>query len=171
MAERRYDKYPSISRDVRLMSETDRAAVAKWHRVLTTALEGYLPHAKEEAISVFTEGDGQWAAGEGARVAVQAWLTTMREVAAIIVDPSVADWCCKPGMEAYPERCPQHGFDPKVQYELGTIIQRPYGEGRERAVMVRDDSEAPHPWVSVEFPTRYNWVDLKVGVWSVVGRV
>jgi hypothetical protein len=172
---KRYEQFPEMARLVRVMSPEGRELVAHWHRVLLTALEGAVPQLSAETVAAlkdagFNEQEAHIGSGS-AQGALEAWLKVMRDVAAIVSDPSKGDWCCKRGMMVSPNRCPQHGFDPKVKYELGTIIQRQYGESRERAVMVRDDSESPHPWVSVEFPLRYNWSDLYAGQWTVVGRV
>lgn len=108
---RRYDQYPQLAAQLRKMSPEGRELVARWHRILTTALEGYIPHAKREAFDALEAmaQPGAKAAGYGAELATTAWLNVMRNVAAIIVDPSEAEWCCKPGMLASPGPCPQHG--------------------------------------------------------------
>lgn len=176
MSERRYDQYPTIARSLRAMTPEGRQLVAHWHRILTTALEGAIPAMKTQALAGMLETaecslSEAHAASGGAEGALTGWLRVMRDVAGIIVDPSEADWCCKPGMLAHPEPCPQHGFDPKQTYELGTVIRRPYGEGWERAVKVYDNSESPCPWRSIEYPFYYNWAELRGGNWTVVGRV
>jgi hypothetical protein len=164
---KRYDQYPQMSRLVRAMSDEGRELVAHWHRVLTTALEGYLPHAVREAQERMSPGGK---AGLGAEIAIQSWLNVMREVAAILVDPSEADWCCKPGMLASPDPCPQHGYDPARGYELGTVLSRSEGGMTERAVAVAGD-DGILVWRSVERDWVYTWVELRdMGGWMVVGR-
>jgi hypothetical protein len=176
MAKRRFDKYPQLSRLVQAMSPEGRELVAHWHRVLTTALEGYLPHVSGEAADLYPTGlsiragELRRAASQGAVAAVQGWLRTMREVAGIISDPSSADWCCAPGMLADPEPCPQHGFHPDREYEPGTIIERDYVDGKEKAVCVpRGEDEALY-WRSLRFPMEYDARELAAGRWKVVGR-
>lgn len=109
---RRYDQYPQLAAQLRKMSPEGRELVARWHRILTTALEGYIPAAKREVSgALYADGMLQSAAGEGAGMALTSWLRVMRDAAVIIDDPSEADWCCKPGMLAHPQPCPQHGDD------------------------------------------------------------
>lgn len=168
---KRYEEYPQLARLVRAMTPEGRDLVAHWHRVLMTALEGYIPHAKNEVKQTWDTVGLQNAAKEGAETALQAWLGTMRKVAATVVDPAEGDWCCKLGMMTAPSPCPQHGFHPGQDYPLGTTLERVYGEGRERAVKVYDNSEDPHPWRSVEFPLSYKDKDLVGGEWRVVGHV
>lgn len=167
---RRYDQYPQLAAQLREMSPWGRELVAQWHRVLTTALEGYIPAAKREC----NESMGP-AARLGAGWALERWLIVMRDVAAVIVDPSEADWCCKPGMLASPNPCPQHGFDISRDYELGTIIRRTYGHGQEHAVCVLVEGELTgekvRRWRSVEFSLSYDRSKVAQGNWTVVGRV
>jgi hypothetical protein len=108
---RRYAQYPQLAAKLREMSPWGRELVAQWHRILTTALEGYIPVAQREAKELCSFIDQRGAAEYGAGWALESWLRVMRDVAAIIVDPSEADWCCKPGMLASPDPCPQHGGD------------------------------------------------------------
>jgi len=166
MAEKRFDKYPQISRLVQAMTPEGRELVAHWHRVLITALEGYAPQAKKEA----RESWGMLA-GKGAEMALSAWLRVMREVAGTIVDPKAADWCCAPGMLASPNPCPQHGFHPDRDYEPGVIIERMDGGVRERAVKVRHMNDLGW-WRSIDLPAMYDQArgDLDDGGWVVVGR-
>lgn len=173
---RTYDKYPHISQSLRAMTDEGRQLVAHWHRVLTTALEGYKAHVAVEARHVGATADEKLVASMAADAAVQGWLNTMRDVAGIIVDPSEADWCCAPGMMAYPESCPQHGYDPKkeAEYPPGTVLRSVVKVGgvAERVVKVVDRSESPCPWVSVDYTVRYNWAGLvKASGWVVAGRV
>lgn len=179
MTERRFDKYPQMSRLVRLMGVGQRDAVAHWHRVLTTALEGYLPHAKQEVKMAWGNRQFQRIAKEGATIALDSWLLTMREVSALIVDPGAADWCCAPGMMAAPDPCPQHGYDPSEKYEIGTIIERVakaqdgFALGRERAVCVQafGSGEGEVEWVSLERGKFLSPNDLWPNDgWVVVGR-
>lgn len=167
---KRYEEYPQLARLVRRMSPDGRDLVAHWHRVVTTALEGYIPHAKNEVKQTWGTVGLQKAAKAGAETALQAWLGTMRKVAAIIVDPSEGDWCCKLGMMTSPAPCPQHGFDVAALYDEGTIIEREYGEGKENAVYVRSD-EAQSVWRSVQFPLTYSTAEVATGRWRVVGHV
>lgn len=172
---RKYGKYPHLERLLRAMSPEGRELVAHWHRVLTTALEGYLPHAMRGAKETYGGKDiglCQPAAALGAQVGLQSWLNTMRDVAAIIVDPSAADWCCKPGMLASPEPCPQHGFDVRVLYDNGTIIERVEPgtqDTRERCVHI--DSSRGGKWVSVTYGHVYDQEDMETSQWTVVGHV
>jgi hypothetical protein len=171
MSDKRYEKYPNIARSLRAMTDEGRGVVAHWHRVLTTALEGYKAHVVEEARQVATTPEERLAATMAAEAAVAGWLNTMREVAGIIVDPSVGDWCCKPGMLASPTPCPQHGWRLEEDYPLGTVIARPdavYGE--ERAVVVANGSVGV-VWVSVEYGVEYQRENLVDGGWVVVARV
>lgn len=169
--DKKYEEYPQLARLVRAMSPEGRELVAHWHRVLTTALEGYIPHAKNEAKETWGTIGLQKAAKGGAETALQAWLNVMRKVAGIIVDPSEGDWCCKFGMMASPSPCPQHGFHADQEYPLGTVIERAYGHGRERAVNVCGTEQGRHVWRSVEFPLSYQARELVQGSWRVVGHV
>lgn len=162
---RRYEEYPQLARLVRAMSDDGRELVAHWHRVVTTALEGYIPHSKREV----GERMGQ-AARLGAGAGLEGWLTTMRKVAELVDAGGAGDWCCKRGMMADPRPCPQHDFDVRVLYDEGTIIERDYGHGKENAVYVRSD-EVQNVWRSVQFPLTYSTVDIGKGRWRVVGRV
>lgn len=109
---RRYDQYPQLAAKLREMSPWGRELVAQWHRILTTALEGYIPAAKREAAETLYANDMlRCAAQEGTEFGLNNWLRVMRDVAAVIVEPSEADWCCKSGMLASPDPCPQHGGD------------------------------------------------------------
>lgn len=170
---RRYEEYPQLARLVRAMSPEGRELVAHWHRVLTTALEGYIPHAEREVKATWGNQAMKRVGAEGAELGLAGWLNVMRKVAELVDSGGAGDWCCKPGMLASPNSCPQHGYDSQKEgsYELGTIIRRPYGEGSERAVKVYDNSSVPFPWRSVEFPLSYNWADLRQGQWTVIGRV
>lgn len=168
---KRFEEYPQLARQLRKMSPEGRELVAVWHRVLNTALDGFIPHAKREVKQGWGTIGLQKAATGGAEAALLAWLDVMRKIAALIADPSEGDWCCKVGMMTHPHPCPQHGYHPDLEptYPLGTLIRRPYGEGIERAVKVYDDSDNPHPWRSIEFPMSYNWKDLSQGTWTVMG--
>jgi hypothetical protein len=177
MSERRYAQYPQLAAQLRAMTPEARELVAHWHRILTTALEGFVPSAKREALERF--GD---LARVGAGFGVERWLTVMRDVAAIIVDPSEADWCCKPGMLAHPAPCPQHGYDATKDYEPGTVIERPVvvhegdvvAQGRERAVCVQafGEAEGEVEWVSLERGNFLTPNDLwPTDGWRVVGHV
>lgn len=170
---RRYDQYPLISAALRDMSDGQRQTVAYWHGMLITALEGYVPRTVKE-VKIPYDGKFQTgmmnAAAEGAEMALNGWLRTMRDVAGIVIDPSEADWCCKPGMLASPDPCPQHGFDPTGNYDLGTVIEREYGDGKQRAVYVISDNIGNRVWRVVDMPLEYTWSEVVHGGWTVVGR-
>lgn len=116
---RRYDQYPQLAAQLRKMSLEGRQFIAIWHRILITALEGYIPQAKRELVDLAFE-KLQPAVGQATEAALGGWLRVMLDVAAIIVDPSEADWCCKLGMLASPDPCPQHGgSDEAARKRLG----------------------------------------------------
>jgi hypothetical protein len=175
---KRYDQYPQLGRLVRAMSDEGRQLVAQWHRVLTTGLEGYISRAKENVLSAWEEAAlpeaGLRPAGHAVEKCLREWLNVMRDVAGIIVDPSEADWCCKPGMMVHPDPCPQHGYDPTKDYELGTVIQRVVDGVRERAVCVQafGSDEGEVEWVSLERGNFLTPNDLwPSDGWTVIGRV
>lgn len=171
MSDKRYTQYPNLAALVREMSPEGRELVAHWHRVLTTGLEGYRNHVPEEARQLAATPEERLIAVMAADAAVQGWLNTMRDVAGIIVDPAEGDWCCKRGMMASPDPCPQHDFDKRVLYDEGTIIEREYGEGTEKAVCVHVDTGLTQHWRSVRFSLEYTTAEVGQGRWKVVGRV
>lgn len=184
MVEKRYEEYPQIARLVRTMTPEGREVVAHWHRVLTTALEGFIPSAKKEV----TEGlrglvpvSERRAATGAAGSALISWLRVMRNVAGIIADPVEGDWCCQRGMLASPEPCPQHGYHHGQNYELGTVIEKvddgsavPGGRMKmERAICVQAfgaDDENDKEWVSITHGYFLSKWELAESAWKVVGR-
>lgn len=167
---RRYEEYPQLARLVRAMSDEGRELVAHWHRVLTTALEGYAATVGKVVAEAYADSRDKSIAQWGSEKSAREWLRVMRSVAELVDEGGAGDWCCKPGMLASPDPCPQHGFNRRRDYELGTIISRPYGcLPKEHAVCVRQGSGKA--WHSIEFPLIYNAHELSLGNWTVVGRV
>lgn len=163
---RRYDQYPEMARLVRSFGTAERAAVHQWFTAVFQGFEGFVRSYPTEADRLGFTPEERMAAN----VALQSWFRVMTDLMDILLTPRSGDWCCKQGMMASPSRCPQHGFEAGRSYELGTIIERAYGEGKERAVCVVDRSDNPCPWVSVEFPFRYSASDIAKGSWMVVGH-
>jgi hypothetical protein len=173
---KRYGRYPQLERLVRAMSDEGRELVAHWNLVLLRALEGYVPKAREQAREALADQPDLNAAAKasavhGVGIGLAGWATIMREIGEIIVDPSEADWCCKRGMLAHPNPCPQHDFDARVLYDEGTVIEREYGEGTEKAVCVNGDTGLTQHWRSVRFALEYTTAEVGEGRWKVVGRV
>lgn len=175
---RRYEEYPQLARLVRAMSDEGRELVAHWNLVLLRALEGYVPKAREQAREALADQPDldeatRAIAEHGVAIGLAGWATVMREVGALIVDPS-GDWCCKRGMLAHPDPCPQHGFDVRVLYYKGTVIERKAvsttssGVDAERAIRV--ESGAGDRWVSITTGEDYRQASMASSEWRVVGR-
>jgi hypothetical protein len=106
MAERtkRYDQYPQLATMARGMTNDGVALVLAWHTVLLHGLTGFIaafgPEARRRG----------WDEREavGGQDALRQWLGVMQEAASVLGDRRAADWCCKRGMEAHPDLCPQH---------------------------------------------------------------
>lgn len=174
---RRYDQYPELARVLAQMTDEGRQLVAYWHRVLTTALEGHVPQSKEavreEALHVGNSEEVAKVAASAAELALRGWLHVMREVAGLVAE-GPGDWCCRQGMAAHPNPCPQHGWDSAKSghTEPGLIIERvgPGEADRERCVAV-GVADGPY-WVSVPAGVFYDEADLREwGPWVVVGHV
>lgn len=107
MGKRRvFDKYPKFSRMAGELSEDNRTVMAIYHRVIMNAFEAYVnEYPTEAAVRGVTSGERT-----GALNALREWRRTLHDMAQILADPNgEADWCCAPGMMAWPGVCPRHG--------------------------------------------------------------
>lgn len=102
---KRYDQFPQLAAMARDMSHEGLALVTAWHRVLTQGLAAFVQGFGKEARAQHWEPQEALAAVEALRL----WLGVMQDVAGVLVDRRPADWCCKKGMMAAPDPCPQHG--------------------------------------------------------------
>lgn len=112
---KRYDQFPQLAAMAREMSHEGLALVTAWHRVLVAGLDAFITGFGKEARSSHWEAEEAAAAVE----ALMLWARVMRDVMGVLVDRRPADWCCKKGMMAAPDPCPQHDVPLRGQVREG----------------------------------------------------